>query len=50
MGGACRAHLERRGEKGEGCRVLIGKPEGKKSLKIRQDNIEMDVKKYGKSF
>jgi hypothetical protein len=47
MGGACRAYGERRGV----YRVLVGKPEGKRSLgRVRlrwEDNVKMDLQEVG---
>jgi len=47
MGGACSTYVERRGV----YRVLVGKPEGKRSL-VRprrrwEDNIKMDLQEVG---
>jgi hypothetical protein len=40
--------LARMGEKGNACRILVGKPEGKKPLGRRRrrwvDNIKMDLR------
>jgi hypothetical protein len=47
MGGPCSTN----GEKGNGYRLLVGKPEGKKSLRIPRrrwvDNIRMDLGEVG---
>jgi hypothetical protein len=47
MGGACSTH----GEKRNAYRILVGKPEGKRSLgrPIRrwEDNIKMDLREIG---
>ena len=47
MGGACRAYGEERGV----CRVLVGKPEGKRPhgrpRRRWEDNIKMDVQEVG---
>jgi hypothetical protein len=47
MGGACRADGEERGV----CRVLVGKPEGKRPLerprRRLEDNIKIDLQEVG---
>ena len=47
MGGACSAYRERKGI----CRVLVGKPEGKRPRgrprHKREDNIKMDLQEVG---
>jgi len=47
MGGACRCMVERRGV----CRVLVEKPEGKRTLRRPrrrwEDNIKMDLQEVG---
>ena len=47
MGGSCSTYGERRGV----CRVLVGKPEGKRPFgRLRhrwEDNIEMDLQEVG---
>jgi hypothetical protein len=47
MGGACSAYGERRGV----CRVLVGKPEGRRQLGRLwlgwEDNIKMDLQEVG---
>jgi hypothetical protein len=44
-------HIARMGEKRNACRVLVGKPEGKKLLerpkRRREDNIKMDLREIG---
>ena len=49
MGGACSTYGERRGV----CRVLVGKPKGKRPLgrtrRRREDNIKMDLQEVGES-
>jgi hypothetical protein len=45
MGRACSTN----GEKRNACRILVGKPEGKKQLGRRrwEDNIRMDLREIG---
>jgi hypothetical protein len=47
MNGACSTH----GEKGNACRVLVGKPEGKRPLgrtrRRWEDNIKIDFREVG---
>jgi hypothetical protein len=44
-------HVARVGEKGNACRILVGKPEGSRPLGRRRrrwvDNIKMDVRDIG---
>jgi hypothetical protein len=44
-------HVARMGEKRNACRILVGKPEGKrplgKSRPIWEDNIKMDLRDLG---
>jgi hypothetical protein len=43
-------HVGRAGEKRNACRLLVGKPEGKRPLRrskrMQLDNIKMDVEKF----
>jgi hypothetical protein len=47
MGWSCSMH----GEKRKACRILVGKPEGKRPLGRRrcrwEDNIKMDLREIG---
>jgi hypothetical protein len=41
-------HVTRTGVKGYAYKVLVGKTEGKRSLRRREDNIRMDLRELGR--